>query len=201
MKKIALYAAIISVPIFLGASCSILDQNINARKNLANCKYELQKVVPTGIKLDGLKLKSVDFDFYLKITNTAKSDVALDRIEADIYLDDNKVANASHKQFVRIKPSKSATEIFSSEVPFASIIKAIGKKPKDIIIVAKVYVSLLIGEHTIKTNYSITVKQKFPIPYKKINKLIKEEAKKAVKSLKGKSKKELRDELKKKFKF
>lgn len=174
MKKIFLLCSLLVIV----SSCKTMDDNINARKNLSKCKYEFEKIEVTNIKLKGLIIRYVDFNIYLKITNTTNNDVALDRIEGKIFLDKHKTSNFKHKKFIRIKPGKSAIEPVTTRVIFPSVVKSIGKRPKNIIIKAKAYVSLLVGSGNLKTPVAIEVQKKFPIPYNKIDKEIKKRSKK-----------------------
>ena len=64
MKKFVLLAVVI---VMAGTSCQTLQQNLEARRNLAKCKYEFQNVVVRGIEMDGFKLRAVNLDIILLI--------------------------------------------------------------------------------------------------------------------------------------
>lgn len=178
MKKIIMLLLLALVFV----SCESIQENIDARRNLSKCKYQFIRVEPKSIKLDKANLKEINFNALFKITNTTKTDVAMDHIAGTIYLDNHKTATFSHKKFVKINPGKSSTETISLNVPFIEAMKSLGGKPKYIVFKAKVYMNLIIGKYTVNTNIPIDLEQKVAIPYSTIKKLIQKEAKKAVKN-------------------
>ncbi|MCP4130320.1 MAG: hypothetical protein GY754_05005 [bacterium] len=180
---------IITLAVLVMTSCATLKQNIEARKNLKNCKYELVTVKLKKVDLDGISVKSLYFDLHLKITNTTKSEVALDRVEGNIFLDRYQTSKISHKKFVRIKPSQSAVEVIEIMVPFKQAVKSLGRKPDKIIVKAKVFVNIMIGSFSLRTPISIEVTKAFPIPYDEIEKIIRKNAKNIKKTIKSKIRK------------
>jgi hypothetical protein len=168
MKRICI--ALIGIA-FFGLSCSTLDQNVLARKNLAKCKFEVSSVEPTKVDYSGLNIKSVDFIVNLKITNKSNGEVALDHVEGEIFLDSTKAATIAHKNLVRIPAGKSKVEPINVSVPFSKTVSAIGKLPKDITIAAKLYVNIMIGSFTLPTPIVVEAKHTMPIPYDKIKKM------------------------------
>lgn len=170
MKKIIL-SGMISIFAF-ASGCSTVDQNINARKNLAKCKFDLEKLALNRVNFTGIEPKNADFDIYLKITNPNNDDVVLDRIDADIFLDQTKTTTINHKKFLRIKGGTSETEKLELTLPGSAIIKLAGKKPENITVDATAYVNIIIGSYTLQTSIKVKVKKTFPIPYDKIKEAI-----------------------------
>lgn len=184
---------------FLFHFCGTINQNLQARKDLANCKYDLEKIELNKIDFDnGIIPKSVWFDVYLKITNTARNDVALDRVEAEIFLDEKKLTDLAHKNFVRIAPQNFAVEKIALEIGFNAISSAAQKKPENITVQATVYINILIGSFTLKTPFAVAVKKTFPIPYDLIEKEIQKKKNAAVDKLKD-VKESAKSQLKKVF--
>lgn len=175
MKRLLLLPLLL-IPFLTQISCSTLDLNAQARKNLAKCKFEFERVELKKVNISGLKVRSLDLDVFLKITNKAASDVALDHLEGEIYLDDFKASKISHKRFVRIKPGKTVIEPVEVHVPFADALKGLGHKPEYIIVKAKVYVNIMIGSYTFPTPFDVSVEQKFKVPYDEIEKQLKKAA-------------------------
>jgi len=181
MKKtvIAVFAAALILPL---TSCKTLQDNFNARKNLSKCKYEFIKIEPKSVSLSGIKLKNVNFDALFRITNTAKTDVAMDRITGTIYLDNNRAATLTHKKFLKIKKETSAVEPISITIPFKSAMKALGHMPKYITFDLMVDMTIIIGKYNVGTSIPIEVKIKKKVPYNTIRKLMLKQAKKSLKS-------------------
>ncbi len=185
MKKALILIALLSL---FSTSCGTLQQNIQARKNLAKCKYDFKKLELVKVSLKGLKPKWVHFDGYLEITNRAGSEVALDRVEGDIYLDRYKTSKISHPRFVRIPAGEKKTEKIRLKVDFGKTLKAASRRPENITIEAKVYMTIMIGTITLKTPIAITVKQTFPIPWGEIKKQVKKQGGKAFDKIKKRKK-------------
>lgn len=177
MKKIVVII-LVSLTIF---SCKTMQENIQARKNLEKCKYEFKELLVKSVSIRKGKLKDVVFDTTFKITNNADSDVAMDRMTGKIYLDKRRTATLAHRQFLRIKPGKSKNAPIEVTVPFSKTIKAIGRFPKEITLEVTVYMSLMIGEVNLVTNIPITVRQTFPVPYDKIQRMVGKAIKKSLK--------------------
>jgi len=155
--------------VFLVFSCATVDQNFRARQNLLNCKYELEKIEFNRVSfINVIEPQSVFFDNFLKITNTTNEEVAFDRFEGTLYLDENKLNTIDHKNFVRIKSKESATEIIGSEIGFAALSGLNKKRPDKITIEGKIYINLLSGDYTLKTPFFVSIKKTFSIPYDKI---------------------------------
>lgn len=165
------------------SSCQTLQQNLDARKNLSKCKYEFKKIKLKGIDISGAKVRTANFDLYLKITNNAATDVALDRVEGDVYLDKNKTMRLSHEKFIRIKPNKSVVEPIALNVPILKAVRSLGHKPKYLTIKAKVYATLMIGGTKISSPYPFKVNKRFRIPWGKIQRQLKKEGKKRLRNL------------------
>ncbi|HPB80929.1 MAG TPA: hypothetical protein PK200_02695 [Spirochaetota bacterium] len=182
MKRIYL---LIPCLVFIFTTCATLQENLALRKSLANCKYEFQKVEVANVEIDGIKVKKVNFNVFLKITNTAKVDAALDHIEGSIFLDSHKTADLSHRRFLRINKGQSVVEKFDVGVPLASAISSLGRKPDNIIVDAKVYVNIVIGNHTIKSPVAVQVRQSFPIPYDRIYSVVRQKGTRALDNLKN----------------
>lgn len=165
MQKIA---SIMIFAVIFAAGCGTINQNIQARKNLSKCKYDLERIELKKVNLKGLEIRSIDFTGYLKITNTTTGEVALDYIDGDIYLDKYKTSTLAHNRLLRIKAGASVVEELLLQVPFESALKALGHRPADITVVARLHMNLLIGSFTLPTPIVIEVRKKFPIPYDKI---------------------------------
>lgn len=184
MRKILF--VLLPIVFILTTGCSTIKQNVDARKNLVNCKYEFEKLEPVDVTLNGLSVENVNFDVYLKIINTTKSDAALDRVEGDVLLDALKMTDIDHKKFLRIRASETVVDKISIGVALNNAIKSLGKKPETITVSAKVYVSLLIGDSTIETPIAITVTKTFPIPYDKINEMVEQKKNQGINTIKAK---------------
>ncbi len=163
-------------------SCKSIQENIDARKNLTKCKYEFIKIEPVSVTLDGVKLKSVQFDAKFRITNTTKTDVAMDKISGTILLDNNQAGTLTHARYVKIKKGASAVEPISISIPFKSAMKALGHMPKYITFDLKVYMNLIIGKYNLGASIPVNVKIKTPVPYDTIKKMMVKQAKKSLKS-------------------
>lgn len=160
--------AVISI-LFLLNSCKTIQQNIDARKNLAKCKYEYQKIEYTGFDLNKRRLRGLTFNVLMKISNRASSEVALDHVEADIFLDKHKALQVKHNKFVRIPVGAVKTEPFSMKVPLTSAFRIIGKKPKSLTVKAKIYMTLMLGSSQVSSPIPFVIEKTVPIPWKKIN--------------------------------
>ncbi|HON79940.1 MAG TPA: hypothetical protein PK544_15725 [Spirochaetota bacterium] len=182
MKRIYLTIPLLCI---IFTSCAALQENLALRSSLAKCKYEFQKVEVASIEIDGIKVKKVNFNVFLKITNTAKVDAALDHIEGSIFLDNHKTADIAHRRFLRINKGQSVVEKFDVGVPLASAISSLGRKPNNIIVDAKVYVNVVIGNHTIKSPVTVQVRQSFPIPYDRIYSLVRQKGSRALNNLRN----------------
>jgi len=184
MKKAAL---IISSILLFATACGTLQQNLDARKNLAKCKYKFRQIKLVKVSLSGIKPKWVHFDAFLDITNNAPSEVALDRVTGDIFLDRYKTSQIKHKHFIRIQPGATKTEKIRLKVDFGKTLKAASKRPEKIILEAKVYMPIMIGTYTLKTPYSMKARASFPIPWKEIGRQVKKQGGKVIDSIrKGK---------------
>jgi len=181
-------AVSISLILLFATACGTLQQNIDARKNLAKCKYKFRKIELVKVSFKGIKPKWVHFDAFLDITNKAKSEVALDSITGDIFLDRYKTSQIQHKHFVRIQPGEIKTEKVRLKVDFGKTLKAASKRPEKITLQAKVYMTIMIGSYTLKTPFAIKVRATFPIPWKEITRQAKKQGGKAIRKL-GKKKK------------
>jgi len=169
MKKTIIFILLI---IISSTACETLQQNLQARKNLAKCKYTFKKINLVRVELKGITPKWVHFDAYLNIKNNAASDVALDRVTGDIFLDNYNTSQFQHKHFITIKPGFTKTEKIRVKVDFAKALKALSGKPKNITLQAKVYMTIVIGKITLKTPFAFKVKQTFPIPWRAIQRQI-----------------------------
>ncbi len=169
-------------------SCKTLQQNIDARKNLAKCKYELLEVHPRSVKLQGSSLSSVVIDALFKIENKSSTDVRMERMDGIIFLDNRRVTTFSHNKVLQIKKGHSAKGPVTFSIPFKDAIKALGSMPKYITFDITVYMDMIIGKYSLGTAIPVNVKIKKKVPYETIRKLV---VKEAARSLKGGSLKDL----------
>jgi LEA14-like dessication related protein len=121
------------------------------------------------------------------ITNKANSDVAMDKITGDVFLDQYQTSQFKHKHFVRIKPGATKTKKIRLKVDFGKALKAVSKRPKNITIKAKVYMTIMIGTIDLKTPFAFEVKKTFPIPWKQIETQVKRQGGKIFNNLKKKN--------------
>ncbi|GEM_PF-1259208 len=173
MKKIIAPVAVIFL---FGASCQTVQDNVDARKNLAKCTYEFDRIELRKVEIGGVRLQTMDFNVFVKITNNSPTDVALDKVEGDIFLDEHKTINISHKKFLRIKPGESASEPIVLHIPFASALKTIGHRPENLTVAVKIYMTLMLKEKHITSPYPLDVEKTFPIPWDQINAEIKKQS-------------------------
>jgi LEA14-like dessication related protein len=167
MKQINIIAAAAIISVIAG--CATVDMNKKARTDLAKCKYEV-----AGIEYESLtkKPEAVNFKVLLAITNPNDNDVALDHVDADLYLDQTKVGTVNHKNFVRIPAKSSVTEPIEVQIPFSAAWILAGSRPQNLTIDATVYVNIMIGKFTLSTPFAVPVKKTVPIPWDKIDKEI-----------------------------
>lgn len=161
------------VSVVLLASCSTLQQNIDARTYLAKCQYEFAGLTVTGVTFSsGILIDSVDLKVQVKITNKTDRDVALDHADLKFFLDKNPILETAHKNFVRIAPKASSTEPVAVTLPFGGIVKTLGHRPETIGVKAKLWVTLLVGKATWETPLVIPVEVEVPVPYDQIDALV-----------------------------
>ena len=157
--------------LFAAAGCSTIDQNLNARKNLEKCTFEVAAL--EFVKLNGKasRPESIDLNALLKVTNPNASDVALDHVDADILIDGKKAAAVSHKNFVRIKAKSSVTEKAAVNIPFSAE-WVTGKRPETVTIDGEVYLNIMIGDYTLPAPTAVKIKKTVPIPWDRIAKAL-----------------------------
>lgn len=166
---------IVTVLFIIATGCQTVQQNIDARKNLTKCKYEYDKIKLRKVEIGGLQLQTLDFNIYVKITNNSSTDVALDKVEGDLFLDEHKTLNISHKKFLRIKPKEEKSEPIVVHIPFRSAAKVLGHRPENLTVKAKLYMTVMIGEKHITSPYPFEAEKTFPIPWDQINAEIKKQ--------------------------
>ena len=172
MKKIAA-AALLSL--LFSAGCATVDQNIQARKDLEKCRFEITGIEFVKFHKSAKDAFEVELNADLEITNPNENDVALDHVDADIYVEQSKAATVQHRNFVRIKAKSSVTEKVGITIPMQASWLT-GARPDTATIDALVYVNVLIGSFTLPTPIEVPVKKIVPIPWDRIEK----EAKAAV---------------------
>ena len=215
----------------LTSSCSMISQNIKARKNLAKCDYEVKEIVLEEIKFSNqivlnnqdiidikktphlaiikvlpqikntnfkLKINHMRFDIKLEVINKTLSDVALDRVEADIFIDNSKITNIKHRKFIKIKPKKSIITAIEMKAPFDEM--SFDGKPKTITIVGKIYLTILYGKSTLKTPLILSIKKTVPIPYDLISNQIKKKKEQIKQLLIAKTKNKIKSKIPKRIK-
>lgn len=169
-------------------SCKTLQQNLDARKNLAKCKYELLELHPRSVKLQGSRLSSVNIDALFRIENKSSTDVTMEKMDGTILLDNRRATTFTHKKVLHIKKGHSGKGSVTFSIPFKDAIKALGSMPKYISFDITVYMNIVIGKYSLGTAIPVKVKIKKKVPYKTIRKLVVREA---ARSLKGGSLKDL----------
>jgi len=153
--------------------CATVQQNVDARALLAQCRWEYSGLSVAGVTFSsGILIDRVDLVVQVKMTNTTKKDVALDHATLTLALDGNDVLDTAHKKFVRVAPGKSVVEPVAVGLPFGSAVKTLGHKPEKIGVKAKLWVTLLVGKDTWETPLVIPVDVEVPIPYDQIQKFI-----------------------------
>jgi LEA14-like dessication related protein len=168
MKRISIAAALF---LCMAAGCSTLDQNVNARKNLSKCRFDFVGLEFVKLHAKSGKFISVDLNLLLRVTNPNETDVALDHIDAGVFIEGRKVADLSHKNFVRIKAGSSADEKVALNVPFSSA-WILGKRPHSASIEGTIYAAVMIGEYTLSSTIERPVKTNVPLPWDKIGKAL-----------------------------
>ena len=155
---------------FCASSCATLQQNVDARKLLSECRWEWAGVKVTGLQFtQGILVDSVSLDASVKLTNTTNRDVALDHATLGFLLDGNPVLDTAHQKFVRVAPGASVTEPVSVVLPFSGIVKTLGHRPEVLGVRAKLWVTLLVGKDTWETPLVIPVNVDVPVPYDQID--------------------------------
>jgi len=175
-----------------------MDQNIQARKNLEKCTFELEDLKLNRIEFEGIAPKLVDLDIYLKITNPTENDDVMDRVEADVFLDRTKTTNIEHKKFLRLKGRESSVERVLVELPAKALIKLAKERPETVTVDGKVYANILMGSFTLATSIPIPIRKTFPIPWDRIDAEIAKKKGQAVEKAEDKAK-DLTKDLKKKL--
>lgn len=159
--------------LFLLSSCATVQQNIDARAVLAQCRYDYSGVSVTGIQFgSGIAIDSVDFNVLVKITNPTKTDAAVDHANLSFFLDKHPVLDLAHPQFVRIPAGKSEVNTVAVTLPFSGIAATLGHRPEVIGVKAKLWMTLLVGKDTWETPVVIPVEFDVPIPYDQIDALV-----------------------------
>lgn len=69
------------------------------RENLKNCKYEIKSV-----KIENITFPAIELDAVLSIYNPNKTEVAVDRMDVDFYLEKKFVGSAKNSQSIIIQP-------------------------------------------------------------------------------------------------
>lgn len=197
MKRIILW---ITALLIGTTGCSTIQQNIDARKNLTKCKYEYDRIELRKVEIGDLQLQTLDFNVYVKITNNSPTDVALDKVEGDLLLDEYKTLNLSHKKFIRIKPKESKSEPIVVHIPFRTAMKNLGHRPENLTVKAKLYMTVMIGEKNITSPYPFEAEKTFPIPWDQINAELKKQGGKLEEKAED-LKKKAKDEINKRIKF
>jgi LEA14-like dessication related protein len=151
------------------AGCATVDQNVAARKNLEKCTYAFSGLEVDKLHYDSGVPESVDMTVLLAVTNPNSSDVVLDHIDADLYLEQKKVGNIQHKNFVRIAAKSSSSEKVEFNIPFSDAWLLAGKRPELLTIDAMVYVNILIGNFTLAAPMEVPVKKVVHIPWGRVD--------------------------------
>jgi hypothetical protein len=167
MKSLLVLLGAVAV---ITASCATVQQNVDARKLLAECRWEWAGVKVTGVQFSqGIVIDAVNLEASVKLTNTTSRDVALDHATLSFLLDKNPVLDTAHQKFVRVAPTVSVVEPVSVVLPFSGIVKALGHRPEVLGVRAKLWVTLLIGKDTWETPLVIPVDVDVPVPYDQID--------------------------------
>lgn len=178
------------------AGCATLQQNVDARKLLAECQYEFAGVKLDKVTFSGLVPHSADLIVKVKISNPNDRPVALDHATFQFYNGDSHLFDARHDRFVQISPSGSKSEPIKVTLPLAGVLELAGKRPEVLDVHATLWVTLLIGDKTWETPLSVPFDFRVPLPWDQIDravakkaKALKDQAEKAAKQLLGKGKK------------
>jgi len=167
MNKI--YTALTALILIAYTGCSTVDQNVKARKNIGKCKFDFSGIEFNKLNMGEKGPASIDLTALLTIANPNDSDVVVDHVNADIYLEQKKVGTLQHKNFVRIKAGSSAVERIAVNVPFSAGLLLTGKRPETLTIDATVYINILVGNYTLPTPAAMPVKKTVPVPWDKID--------------------------------
>ncbi len=137
------------------------------------------------LKLSRFKLRVnyLLFDLYFAITNTTNSDVVLDLIEGDFYLDQTKIMHIKHNSFLRLKPGQISNEKINIKIPFDEMENIKLKKPKTYTFDGKIRTNIIKGSFTLKSPLIIHKKKTKAIPYKKIERFLNKEKKRLIEKL------------------
>lgn len=187
-------ASLILIPfVLLLTGCATIKQNIDARANLAKCQYEFAGIDLKSLKFgSGAEVDSLFFDVKIKVTNKADSDVAIDHVNTDYFLDQNHILGLDHNVFTRIPAAQAKVDSLTVELPFKGILNQIGKKPENITVKAKLWLTLLVGKDTWETPVVFALDITVPIPYDKIRELVEAEKKKLENEAKARAEAEAR---------
>jgi len=165
--------AALAVGALLAASCATLSENIDVRKTLAECQYNLADLDVKDVKFSsGIVVSEVDFVAKLKITNPTKHDAALDHAVFDFFLDDQAVGHAEHQRFTLVKAGQSAVEPLQVGVPLEGVLATLGHRPATLKVKAQLWVTLVVAGKAWKTPLVVPVEFETPVPWKKIDQAI-----------------------------
>lgn len=155
---------------FIIAGCSTVDLNKKARTDLSQCRFDISGIEFESIKKGEKGPESADFRVFLTIINPNDNDVILDHLDADLFLDQTKVATIHHSDFAQIKANASSIEQIVVNVPFQAFAVLFGKHPESLGADASIYVNILIGEFTLSTPVIVQVHKSIPVPWDTIGK-------------------------------
>jgi hypothetical protein len=157
------------------SSCSVVDQNLKAREMLLKCRYELERLEFVRVEFkDRIVPERVWFNAWVVIENVTEDEVALDRAEADLWLEGNKLSSVENTNFLRIRPGAKGTAVIPVSLGFDAIADSLDRRPDNITVEAKLFLTLLIGKMTLETPVEFGVKKTFPIPYDSIDKAVRD---------------------------
>jgi LEA14-like dessication related protein len=101
----------ISLLLFLNG-CSTLSQVSKTKQALENCQFSLQSIEPNvDVQLNGFSTPTikVKFNVVLGVKNTTDYNLAINKLDLKLYLDDLELAGATTNKFVKIPKGQSST--------------------------------------------------------------------------------------------
>lgn len=87
-----------------------------ARENLKNCKYSLEDVHIKGMSFTGM-----DLGLVVGVENTNQSEVIVDRMDVDIFLDQKNIGKANNSERIAIKAGEKKAVEFKLKSSFAQM--------------------------------------------------------------------------------
>lgn len=110
---------LLTISLVFSLNACTLSQITKTQKALENCKFTLQSIEPDiSMSMNGFStpIIKVKFNVVMGIENTTDYNLAINRLDLKLFLDDFELAGATTNKFIRIPKGKSSSMALTMEI-------------------------------------------------------------------------------------